>query len=177
MATDWSITHSPTPRYLLTHFEISLLSPATLSVLKLGLESATVSSAACSVLRRARRLRCRLGDGGPTIGGWLVTHVRPVERFMPARKAETEFGRLSAPTRVGPWRRKEGRVPRGTYRAQRQRHNGSTVRALTTVPKSASRGTGSDLRLRSDDRAESSPRPTNVGDASEEEEGDHPPPS
>jgi hypothetical protein len=38
MATDWSITHSPTPRYLSTHFDTSLFSPATLSVLKLGLE-------------------------------------------------------------------------------------------------------------------------------------------
>ena len=47
MATDWSITHSPTPRYLSTHFDISLLSPATLSVLKLGLDSATVSFEVC----------------------------------------------------------------------------------------------------------------------------------
>ena len=38
MATDWSITHSPTPRYLSTHFVISLLSPETFSVLKLGLD-------------------------------------------------------------------------------------------------------------------------------------------
>lgn len=38
IATDWSITHSPTPRYLSTHFVISLLSPETLSVLKLGLD-------------------------------------------------------------------------------------------------------------------------------------------
>jgi hypothetical protein len=35
MATDWSITHSPTPRYLSTHVDTSLFSPATLSVLKL----------------------------------------------------------------------------------------------------------------------------------------------
>lgn len=37
MATDWSITHSPTPRYLSIHLDTSLFSPATLSVLKLGL--------------------------------------------------------------------------------------------------------------------------------------------
>ena len=36
-ATDWSMTHSPILRYLLTHFVVSLLSPAILSVLKLGL--------------------------------------------------------------------------------------------------------------------------------------------
>jgi hypothetical protein len=37
MATDWSITHSPTLRYLLTHLATSLFSPDILSVLKLGL--------------------------------------------------------------------------------------------------------------------------------------------
>lgn len=37
MATDWSITHSPTPRYLSIHFCISLFSPTAFSVLKLGL--------------------------------------------------------------------------------------------------------------------------------------------
>ena len=31
------MTHSPMLRYLLTHFVVSLLSPAILSVLKLGL--------------------------------------------------------------------------------------------------------------------------------------------
>lgn len=34
MATDWSMTHSPRPRYLLIHLLASLLSPATFSVLK-----------------------------------------------------------------------------------------------------------------------------------------------
>lgn len=47
MATDWSITHSPTPRYLSTHFDTSLFSPATLSVLKLGLDRAAVSFRLC----------------------------------------------------------------------------------------------------------------------------------
>jgi len=37
MAMDWSITHSPTPRYLSNHFLISLLSEPNLSVLTLGL--------------------------------------------------------------------------------------------------------------------------------------------
>lgn len=35
IATDWSMTHSPMPRYLLSHLLASLLSPATFSVLKL----------------------------------------------------------------------------------------------------------------------------------------------
>ena len=35
MATDWSITHSPTPRYLSIQPETSLLSPDTRSVLSL----------------------------------------------------------------------------------------------------------------------------------------------
>jgi hypothetical protein len=37
MAMDWSITHSPTPRYLSTHFLISLFSEPNLSVLTLYL--------------------------------------------------------------------------------------------------------------------------------------------
>lgn len=48
MATDWSITHSPTPRYLLIHFVISLFSPATLSVLKLSLDRLLAVSACAS---------------------------------------------------------------------------------------------------------------------------------
>ena len=35
IATDWSITHSPTPRYLSIHFDTSLFSPDALSVLNL----------------------------------------------------------------------------------------------------------------------------------------------
>lgn len=36
MATDWSMTHSPTPRYLSIHTETSLLSPVACLVLRLG---------------------------------------------------------------------------------------------------------------------------------------------
>lgn len=36
-ATDWSMTHSPTPRYLSIHLFMSLFSPEAFSVLKLGL--------------------------------------------------------------------------------------------------------------------------------------------
>lgn len=71
MATDWSITHSPTPRYLSIHFETSLFSPATLSLLKL--EAAVSPSLHHVVLARSK----------------AKTYVRPVERFTPARKADT----------------------------------------------------------------------------------------
>ena len=54
MATDWSITHSPTPRYLSTHFPTSLFSPATLSVLKL--KSPNVSLSLESAIGRHGRI-------------------------------------------------------------------------------------------------------------------------
>jgi hypothetical protein len=61
------MTHSPTPRYLSIQPVNSLFSPATFSVLKLSLV-----------------VRCV----GEYFGGFKA-HVRPVDRFMPARKAET----------------------------------------------------------------------------------------
>jgi hypothetical protein len=44
MATDWSITHSPTLRYLSTHLPTSLFSPEIFSDLKLGLGNPEVGS-------------------------------------------------------------------------------------------------------------------------------------
>jgi hypothetical protein len=88
MATDWSITHSPRPRYLPTHFDTSLFSPATLSVLKLGLERASVSFLDGCRLSGVGGMS--IAEGGESvIGGSCGTHVRPVERFIPAKKAET----------------------------------------------------------------------------------------
>lgn len=80
----WSMTHSPTPRYLSTHFVTSWLSPETLSVLKLGL-GRRLPSGNRAPLGSLFVLTRRVGE---VVG----THVRPVERFMPARKAETLGG-------------------------------------------------------------------------------------
>lgn len=72
----WSMTHSPTPRYLSIHFVTSWLSP-TFSALKLGLYGFPAGTSRVSPL-----LSLGVVDEGDA-------HVRPVERFMPARKAET----------------------------------------------------------------------------------------
>ena len=83
----------------------------------------------------------------------MCTHVRPVERFIPAKKAETG-GRGCQHLGEQRWKGQGGGcLMRGgaehrqeaTHGAQRQRHNGSGVRALTTTPKSASREAGGDL--------------------------------
>ena len=79
----WSITHSPTPRYLSIHLAISLFSPEALSVLKLGLGVPDGGGVRCSYV-----LGSRLRNHGGLTG--RDTHVKPVERFIPARKAETE---------------------------------------------------------------------------------------
>ena len=72
-ATDWSITHSPTPRYLLIHFDMSLFSPETSLVLRLFVGSQHPD----------------LGYTVSCLVALVYTHVRPVDRFMPAKKAET----------------------------------------------------------------------------------------
>jgi hypothetical protein len=162
MATDWSITHSPTPRYLSTHFDTSLFSPATLSVLKLGLDGSPNAGATVS---SGVRGRCAVPRGRVGVGGF--THVKPVERFIPARNAETRRTAVNFPTVLRARRLNEG----SAYRAQHQRHNGSAVRALTITPKSASRGAGSDLRLRSDGGARGRPS------TNERREGQDAPPS
>ena len=67
MATLWSMTHSPTPRYLSTQLLSSLLS-AIFSDLKLGLSV----SQSCFVRASPQK----------------PSHVNPVLLFTPARKAE-----------------------------------------------------------------------------------------
>lgn len=62
MATDWSITHSPMPRYLSTHLATSLFSPEIFSVLKLGL-GGPAEGAGVSVSRFHRS-----ADGGVECG-------------------------------------------------------------------------------------------------------------
>ena len=98
MATDWSITHSPTPRYLSTHFVTSLLSPATFSVLKLGLDGSPDAGGNGQLCGRRSLCGARVGDRG------ICTHVRPVERFIPARNAET--GRKTVSQLASPRRRR-----------------------------------------------------------------------
>lgn len=140
MATDWSITHSPTPRYLSTHFDTSLFSPATLSVLKLGLDGSpskgwavSFTPFACCAAPPLPSKRC--------LDPRASTHVRPVDRFIPARNAETNRKNC-----LSQGRRARGTVKdEATHREQRQMHNGSGDRALTTTPESANRGAGGNL--------------------------------
>ena len=95
MATDWSMTHSPTLRYLVTHLVTSLSSLPTFSVLKLGLADprlghplALYGSDVAGAEREREWRRGEQKHRRVAIGG--QTHVRPVERFMPARNAETK---------------------------------------------------------------------------------------
>jgi hypothetical protein len=77
MATDWSMTHSPTPRYLSTHFVTSLFSPAILSVLKLHQSQLGSPLEAAGPVGKVRGI------------AKVSTYVKPVDRFIPARNAET----------------------------------------------------------------------------------------
>lgn len=79
MATPWSITHSPTPRYLLIHFESSVFSPDTFSVL--NLYRSDDESVTCPV--GTSKIPSHLNSSSPT-------YFRPVERFMPASTVETK---------------------------------------------------------------------------------------